>query len=92
MYKVNVNLGEKVSTIKIFNFFQFLHDHLNSDDALASTTCQFEFAFFERTIVIKVCFKTFVTHIIKLYKFPNTSGKSIFQIALESLQGRTTST
>ena len=42
-------------------------------------------------IVIKVCFKTFVTHIIKLYNFPNTSGKSIFQIALESLQGRTTS-
>ena len=42
-------------------------------------------------IITKVCFKTFVTQIIKLYNFPNTSGKSIFQIALESLQGRTTS-
>ena len=42
-------------------------------------------------IVTKVGFKTFVTHIIKLYNFPNTSGESIFQIALESLQRRTQS-
>ena len=42
-------------------------------------------------IITIVCFKPFVTQIIKLFNFPNTSGKSIFQIALESLQGRATS-
>ena len=36
-------------------------------------------------IITKVCFKTFVNQIIKLYNFPNTSGKSILQIVLESL-------
>ena len=34
-------------------------------------------------IIAKVFFKTFVTQIIKLYNFPNTSGKSILQIALK---------
>ena len=42
-------------------------------------------------IITKVCFKTFVTWIIKLYNFPNTSSASVTQIALESLQGMTTS-
>ena len=42
----------------------------------------------KEAIITKVSFKTFVTQIIKLYNFPNTSGKSIFQIALESLQGK----
>ena len=41
--------------------------------------------FLKEPIFIKVCFKTFVTHVVKLYNFPNTSSKSIFQIALESL-------
>ena len=31
-------------------------------------------------IITKVCFKSFVTQIIKLYNFPNTSGKSILKL------------
>ena len=39
-------------------------------------------------IVIKICFKTFVTHIIKLYNFPNTSGKSIFSNCFGKFTGK----
>ena len=31
-------------------------------------------------IITKVCIKTFVTQIIKLYNFPNTFGESYFKL------------